>query len=423
MSVTTNPVAAARRVLNRSSHPRGDWCSIVVNAADGQAPVAEIRIYDEIGFWGTTAADFANQIGGLAPGTIINLRINSPGGEVYDGIAILNAIRRHEGTVNVYIDGLAASSASWIAMGGDRIVMGRNTEMMIHEAQGLVMGAASDMAAMAAQLEKISENIASIYAGRAGGTIESWRAAMKAETWYSAQEAVDAGLADEVDPAPAPDPAPDSPVDQFDLSVFNFAGRAAAPAPASGATPVAPSPAAAPAAGTTPQEGIPVAFSDESTKVLRQQLGVADDADEVTILAALDEALAERAEPQPAVNHLPDGVVAIDATQLADLRAAAQAGADARARQVRDDQERIVDQAIATGRIAPARRDAWLNRLAADPAEADTLNGLEPGLIPLTAIGSARPGDPDSDAAAGVFNDAQAAALAGMIGVAKGSLL
>lgn len=158
----------------------------------------EIFLYDEIGMWGITAGDFINELRDIKAGTI-SLRINSPGGDVFDGIAIYNAVSRHPATVNVFIDGIAASAASFIAMAGDTVTMMPHSQMMIHEAHGLVIGPAADMRKMADILDKSSDNIASIYAEKAGGTIEEWRAKMSAETWFSDQEAVDAGLADGVD--------------------------------------------------------------------------------------------------------------------------------------------------------------------------------------------------------------------------------
>ena len=398
---------------------RKDWCSVVVNKADGQAGTsADVMIYDEIGYWGITAADFVGQIDALDVATI-NLRLNSPGGDVYDAIAILNSLRNHDATVNVTVDGLAASAASFIAMAGDSVTMERNSEMMIHDAMGLVIGGPDDMTAFAERLNAISDNIASIYAERAGGTAEDWRVAMNAETWYSAQEAVDAGLADKVtEPKNPPKDSP-STKNRFDLSVFNYAGRENAPGPTS-RTPVA-----APAGGkqVTPKEGSDiVAFSDESITTLRHKLGVVDDADEGTILAALEEALQERATP-PVVTRteLPEGVVAIDSAQLDELRQAAQLGREAHERQEQTSRDAIVDAAISDGRIAPVRRTAWLNRLKADPAEAATLAGLEKGLVPFNEIG--RSDGQDNDTTNQPINDAEAQILANMTGAPKEAFL
>lgn len=182
----------------RAQHPEGvtgkSWYSIKNIGRDE----AEVFIYDEIGGWGISASEFMNDFSAIKAKSI-NLRINSPGGDVFDGVAIYNAIRRQDATVNVYVDGLAASAASFIAMAGDTVTMSPKSQMMIHDAWGLVVGPADDMRKMADMLDKTSDNIASIYADRAGGTVAEWRARMREETWLSDAEAVAVGLADGID--------------------------------------------------------------------------------------------------------------------------------------------------------------------------------------------------------------------------------
>jgi ATP-dependent protease ClpP protease subunit len=158
---------------------------------------AEVWLYDEVGHFGITAADFTREVGALDVSTI-NLRINSPGGSVFDGITIHNVLRRHRAKVHTTVDGIAASIASVIALAGDTITMGRGTEMMIHNPSGMVLGQADDMREMADVLDRIGRDLAGIYQARAGGTLGDWLDRMAAETFYSAQEAVDAGLADSV---------------------------------------------------------------------------------------------------------------------------------------------------------------------------------------------------------------------------------
>ncbi|MGA5116861.1 head maturation protease, ClpP-related [Streptomyces pseudogriseolus] len=190
----------------RNFKPRGSvgsWFAIKNITTD----TASMAIYDEIGAWGVTASDFVNELNSVAAKRI-NLSISSPGGDVFDGLAILNALRQHPATVEVTIDGLAASAASFIAMAGDTIRIAPQAMVMIHDASGVVIGNAEDMLDMADLLDKTSDNIAAVYAQRAGGTVEDWRAAMKAETWYSDQEAVDAGLADEILSSGTSDAAP-----------------------------------------------------------------------------------------------------------------------------------------------------------------------------------------------------------------------
>lgn len=203
----------------------GDWCRIEASSAGGAESSADVYVYDEIGYWGTSAKDFAAQLVDLDV-DLIRLHINSPGGNAWDGVAIMNALRRHRARVEVTVDGLAASAASLIAMAGDHIVMSRSATLMIHDAAGLTVGTATAMRETADILDKLSDSYADTYAKRGGGTRDEWRTRMRAETWYSAEEAVQAGLADEWDGA-----RDSAAVASFDLSRFRFQGRAEAPAP------------------------------------------------------------------------------------------------------------------------------------------------------------------------------------------------
>jgi len=156
---------------------------------------AEVLIYDEIGAYGVSAKGFLAELGALPDGVPIDLRLNSPGGSVFDAVAIFNALTRHTGTVTVWIDGIAASAASYIAMAGDEIVMPENAFLMIHDPSGLVMGTAADMREMAATMDKIAGSMTRGYAARSGKSEEDIAALMAAETWFDAQDALDAGLA------------------------------------------------------------------------------------------------------------------------------------------------------------------------------------------------------------------------------------
>ncbi|MEA5366092.1 ATP-dependent Clp protease proteolytic subunit [Amycolatopsis sp., V23-08] len=220
------------------------WFRMVTDLVD-QPDVAAIYLYDEIGYWGVTAQDFVRDLMGLRVSTII-VHINSPGGEVWDGLAIYHALRDHPANIEVRVDGIAASAASFIAMAGDTIVMQRNAQMMIHDAIGFCYGNVSEMEKMVEVLDQASNNIADIYVQQAGGTVESWREAMRVETWYSGPEALAAGLCDEVNNADeeTDEPAavvPGEDADDldglmakaYDLTVFayRYAGREKAPAP------------------------------------------------------------------------------------------------------------------------------------------------------------------------------------------------
>lgn len=219
----------ARKLMNARPADPADrqWFRIEAKATE-----AEVFIYDEIGYWGTSAAEFAQQLAALDVSTI-SLRINSPGGEVFDGVAIYNALKTHKATVNVSVDGLAASIASVIAMAGDTITVQRGAQMMIHDASGLAYGNAATMNQMAALLDKLSDTIAGFYAARAGGSLTSWRDVMRAETWYSPEEAVAAGLADVAakDPAPENSAIPRHTWDLRNTLGYRYAARSEAPEP------------------------------------------------------------------------------------------------------------------------------------------------------------------------------------------------
>jgi ATP-dependent protease ClpP protease subunit len=180
---------------------------------------AEIYLYDEITpMWGVSASEFTAQLNAVdAPE--ITLHVNSPGGDVFEGIAIYNALKGCGKPVHALIEGLAASAASFVVMAADRIGIARNAQMMIHNAQGLVIGDATAMADTARMLERQSANIADIYAQRTGHSADHWLNLMDAETWYIGQEAVDAGLADEVTGT--------GPENKWELSYSNRAKRPA----------------------------------------------------------------------------------------------------------------------------------------------------------------------------------------------------
>ncbi len=187
--------------------------------------VATIRIDHEIGGWGVTAADFVRELHGLSVGTI-NVHINSPGGDVFDGVAIHNALTSYPAVVNTYVDGLAASAASFIAQAGKTRTMGRYATMMIHNPSGGVWGGSTEMRKMADLLDKLRDTICRLYADRSGSSDTDWNALMDAETWMTAEEAVEFGLADKVDTEA------DEPEARWDLGrVYQYNGRVEAPKP------------------------------------------------------------------------------------------------------------------------------------------------------------------------------------------------
>jgi ATP-dependent protease ClpP protease subunit len=156
---------------------------------------AEVRIYEDIGTFGVSAKQFADDLEKIGAQTL-HVRLNTYGGEAFDGIAIHNALKAHSAKVVVHVDGIAASSGSIIAMSGDEIRMANNAFLMIHEARGGVMGEAGDLRDYADILDKLNDAIASTYQGRAGRTRKYWREAMAEESWFTAEEAKAEGLID-----------------------------------------------------------------------------------------------------------------------------------------------------------------------------------------------------------------------------------
>lgn len=194
----------------------------------------EILMYGTIGedFWepenSITAKSIMDQLADMTGD--VTVRISSGGGDVYAGIDIMNALKNYDGgEVTVIVESLAASAASFIAVGGaDRVLMRASSELMIHRAWTWAEGNADEVAKTLKDLERQDTKLANIYAAKAGGTVEDWLAAMSDETWYTAEEAVAAGLADEViaEKSTAPEPAA-----KLARRRFKFANRAAAPPP------------------------------------------------------------------------------------------------------------------------------------------------------------------------------------------------
>lgn len=180
-----------------------------------------LYIYDVI----VASDDDAEWMGGISAETVVKtlramtgpvtLRINSPGGDVFAARAIQAAIEAHGSEVVAHVDGYAASAASLIAVACDRCVMAPGAFMMIHKAWTIALGNADDFLASAELLEKIDGSLAETYAAKAGGEPERFAELMRAETWFTAQETVDAGLADEI-AAKAPRASAD-----WDLSAYS----------------------------------------------------------------------------------------------------------------------------------------------------------------------------------------------------------
>lgn len=203
------PLRSTRRLSNRAwDRPR--WYSISNSAAS--APV-QVTIYDEIGFFGVTAGEFLADLAGISGD--IEMHINSPGGDIYEGLTIYNRLKQRSGTIHVVVDGLAASAASFIAMAASpgMLEMAPRSELMIHNGFTMAIGDANDLRKAADLVERKTADIADIYAERSGKPAAYWLAKMGDETWLSAKDAVAEGLADKIT-------GQDAPQNSWDLSVF-----------------------------------------------------------------------------------------------------------------------------------------------------------------------------------------------------------
>ena len=166
-----------------------------LKAAADKTPV--LSIFDDIGAYGVSAKSFLNDLRTVTTDEV-DVEINSPGGDVFAGLAIYNGLRASGKKINVKVLGLAASAASLVAMAGDTIEMPENAFMMIHNPWGFAMGGADEMRNTADMLDKICTGLVSTYAKRTGKTDQEITALLDAETWMTAQEAVDAGFATSV---------------------------------------------------------------------------------------------------------------------------------------------------------------------------------------------------------------------------------
>lgn len=189
---------ARSKAVNRAPKSLGPG-SVRVNAAAEDA--ADVYIFGDIGGWwdGIQPDEIAKEIADLDVSTI-NVHVNSPGGVVFDGIAIYNAFAGHSANIVMHIEGIAASIASVIVMAGDEIRIGESANMMIHKPWSYMIGDADDMRSEADILDGLEQGIIDIYAARTGQDDAALKTLLKAETWMRGQQAVDDGFADTLIP-------------------------------------------------------------------------------------------------------------------------------------------------------------------------------------------------------------------------------
>lgn len=389
-----------------------EWFRTVAARAD-TPPV--VYIYGDIGAtWfdedAVSAQAFVDMLDAITDSEL-HVRINSPGGSAWDGLAIANAMIRHPAKVTTFVDGMAASAASVAMMGGDEIVVSKYGRAMLHNAHVMVMGTAADMREVATQIDALNANMATFYADRAtaGLDVAAFAAAMDKETWYNADEMLEAGLATRIDTSGVREeveravasalattkmkfnhpPAVHmketrmatkddlaarlgkNPADVTDEDLMKAALDALGEAPAAPAAPAPAAPAgdpaappaapAAPAAGGDPAPAAPAAPPAPAAPT-----------------------------PVPAAASA-TGTVEVDAAVWEQMQANARLGAQAYADAQAKADQAVVDKAIDEGRIPLARAGHYLALMKSDRTDTTDLltKRLAPGAVPLHEIGHA----------------------------------
>lgn len=352
-----NAQRAERRYWGDREMPKAktDFFGLVTTPnTGGDGSIATLRIYGPVdswgGLWGVSAQDITDVLDKLsADVTQVIVRVNSPGGEVFEGLAILNALRAHKASMTAVVDGLAASAASIITSGLDECVMSPGAMVMIHSPWTFSIGSSADLRKDADVLDSIERSIVSVYRDKAGE--KDWAAILAAETWLADSEAVDFGLADRVAVIadqgatanaesivipPLPDPIVAS-ATEF-LRTTTRAQRAAAAHETPDAT-----------ATGDHQEG--VAMSDDINATAPDAL---EDAQATPATEDADTAAAE------------DETVVLDKSTFAELQRQAAAGRDAEARAHEHAISEVLDAAIRAGKFAESRRPHFEAHLRAD---------------------------------------------------------
>lgn len=379
-----------------------------------------IDLFGEVG-WEITAKDVRTQLDGAGD---VDVFLNSPGGDVYEGLAIMNALRAHEGTVTLFIEGMAASIASVIAVGGaDRVVARPHAELMLHHAWSGALGNADEMRKSAENLERISANLADIYADKSGMSPDAVLDLMSAETWFSASEALAAGFVDAVEDARSPVVARGrEPAFAKAMARFRFNGRGAAPAPRVNNAVESP---------PREQEGEPMSFLEKiadavgmSPEEVREELSGFFNAQDTEDKPGVDDPEPVKEEPEEEQTSedsegtvegvdaeseddteeeedtapAPSDSVTLDRETYEVLKAAAHHGWQAK----QESEERAlvaeVDRWVTEGRISAALRSKAVAAMKRDAEIARDLYGSNPkGTIPRAEIGHGHDAKADAE--------------------------
>lgn len=394
-----------RHTAQAKANVTREWFT-VATAQAGTTTTATVHINDTIGedmfFGGVDSAALIAEIDGLRVDQL-DVRINSLGGNAHDGMAIANAILRNKAATTTYIDGIAASAASVIALAADRVVISKYGQMMVHNSSGLAVGGAEDIRGYANYLDSLDATMADYYADRAGGDTKTWAKAMKAETWYRAEEALAAGLVTDIDTSAVREDveasitaAMASPAAQF-MNVGRPAVPAAARADTSKEAPVADKKTLAESLGLGAD-----ATEEDILKATRDTLGITDDDTETPAGDAGGDAgevdAPDTASPvgtqelaAAVASAEKAGGVFIPNERLQRLERQAGEGAAALAAQVAAGHAAKIDAAIAAGKILPTEKDKYAALMRADEATTTALLDQIPAeaRAPITEMGHA----------------------------------
>lgn len=389
------PEEAQRRAICESLWKRGKTDSAKTwYRMEQKEDVAEISIFDEIGGWGISAKDFKADLDRVRGSKKIKLLLNSPGGEIFAGMAVYNLLAGFREKIFVEVMGVAASIASVVALAGKELVMAEGSYLMIHEASGFVFGDARDMRKTAEVLEKFNAQIAGIYANNSNLSKEEAAAAMQEETWYTAEEAIANGFADRVE-AYAP----------IEARAFNFGALNYRHVPKT-LIDKKPTPSAVPAAAASP---LPTIGQDVSGGKISMTI--------IEILAAINELPeAERAKISPEqreliakaftlqlqkpekeqeltklknqVPLLEDRVQVLSkekqeiSSRLSGLLAEKHAA----------ERKALIEACLKEGKITPKNKEAWEKQFDADPAGTRKLLEAQQPVVDMSTRGSSTAG-------------------------------
>ncbi|WP_095143466.1 ClpP-like prohead protease/major capsid protein fusion protein [Pseudomonas sp. Irchel s3b6] len=262
-SLKSLPLMTPRASIPTTSETNERWYSMCA-AARG---VVDMHLHGEIGAWGITARQFAQDLKALGDVSQINLHVHSPGGDVFEGIAIYNILKHHPARVDGFVDGLAASMGSVVLMACNSISIPENAVIMVHKPWGIQGGDAHEMRRYADLLDKVEGSLVSAYVAKTGKTAEEIHAILEAETWMNGVEAVAAGFADKIlEPVKAFAHINSKRMQEFTnmptsaKNLFDPRGSVLAPTPAP--TPAPPAADSAPAALTLDQMRAQVLAAD-----------------------------------------------------------------------------------------------------------------------------------------------------------------